>query len=49
MLSKSKLHLIKRIELGLYASASSFESYADIATLKTRILAVVKGHCTAAL
>lgn len=44
-LSKSKLVLLKRIELNLYASASSFEEYADISTLKERIVAVAKKRC----
>ena len=47
-LSKSKLVLLKRIELNLYASASSFEEYADISTLKERIVAVAKKRCTSA-
>ena len=41
-LSKLKLVLLKRFELNLYASASSFEEYADISTLKERIVAVAK-------
>ena len=37
VLSKSKLHAIKRIELILYTSAPSFETYSDLTTLKQRM------------
>lgn len=38
----SKLLLLKYIELNLYYNASSIEEYADISTLKKRMVQVVK-------
>jgi len=37
VLSKKKLHAIKRIELILYTSAPSFQTYSDLTTLKKRM------------
>ena len=41
-LSKTKLILLKQIELNLYTTASSMEEYADISTLKPRMVEAVK-------
>lgn len=41
-LSKTKLILLKHIELNLYTTASSMEEYADISTLKPRMVEAVK-------
>lgn len=41
-LSKTKIFLLKHIELNLYATSSSIEEYADISTLKPRMVEAVK-------
>lgn len=41
-ITESKLLLLKRIELKLYANASSFEEYSDLSTLKERIIEIAK-------
>ncbi|GFH59542.1 hypothetical protein CTEN210_16018 [Chaetoceros tenuissimus] len=41
-LSKTKLILLKHIELNLYTTSSSMEEYADISTLKLRMVEAVK-------
>lgn len=41
-LSKTKLMLLKHIELNLYTTASSKEEYVDISTLKPRMVEAVK-------
>ena len=41
-LETSKLKLLKHIEFNLYVNASSMEEYADISTLKLRMVRVVK-------
>ena len=41
-LSNTKILLLKNIELNLYKTASSMEEYADISTLKPRMVEAVK-------
>lgn len=41
-ITESKLLLVKKIELKLYANASSFEEYSDISTLKERIIEIAQ-------
>ncbi|GFH59574.1 predicted protein [Chaetoceros tenuissimus] len=41
-LSKSKLDLVKRIELNLYESCFTLEEYSDLSTLKERIIALAR-------
>lgn len=41
-LSKTKFMLLKHIELNLYTTSSSMEEYADISTLKPRMIEATK-------
>lgn len=40
--TKTKILLLKHIELNLYTTSSSMEEYADISTLKPRMIEAVK-------